>query len=296
MSSFSSTNDSHALVLPCMDSPISGRLYLVFTGVSVAFLLPVSIWIVTLGFQHWSRLRSSPEVMSFSDFYTYHLAVVELAGVSGIFISTVSGLFDHSDIFWWGAMVSMFPWCGQMLFPTFTCVERYLAVVQPVTYMRLRQASGVRLRNASAALVWLFCISGMLAVMLFGDVLERLSVVILVLMLTLLTVVMFCSLSVLRVLIRPRPGEAARAGPRLDQTKQRAFRTIVTIMGVLVLKFGGYLVCIMLGYSPLIPYHSQCVAKAVSVWFNLLSSLALPLLFLHRAGKLPGRKPKPGSG
>ncbi|KAK2899464.1 hypothetical protein Q8A73_012593 [Channa argus] len=54
-------------------------------------------------------------------------------------------------------------------------------------------------------------------------------------------------ISVLCVLIRPGPGEVGKDRERVAQSKQKAFYTIMSIMGVLWLLFVGILVCVWLG-------------------------------------------------
>ncbi len=100
----------------------------------------------------------------------------------------------------------------------------------------------------------------------------------------LLAVVSFCSLAVLG-LKHPGPGEGGGNRERDAQSKQRAFNTIMAIMGTLLLWFGGCLVCTAI-YSLLLRSSSnQCVVIVSSFWFSLPSSQVLPLLFRHRAGK-----------
>lgn len=50
-----------------------------------------------------------------------------------------------------------------MFFPLMTCVEHYLAVVHPITYLSLRKAKGIRIRNITAGRIWLliFAASGL---------------------------------------------------------------------------------------------------------------------------------------
>ncbi|KAK2863416.1 hypothetical protein Q5P01_002949 [Channa striata] len=113
---------------------------------------------------------------------------------------------------------------GQIMFHVLTCVERYLAVVHPITYRGLKRSG---------------------------------------------------------------PGEVGKDRERVDQSKQRAFYTIMSIMGVLWLLFVGVLVCVWLGFTatPLMSYRVRCVEMISAIWFNLPNSLLLPLLFLHRVGK-----------
>ncbi|KAF7644522.1 hypothetical protein LDENG_00220650 [Lucifuga dentata] len=91
----------------------------------------------------------------------------------------------------------------------------------------------------------------------------------------------YCSLSVLCALIRPGPGEGGGDRERVDQSKLRNHHAIT---GMLVLRFGGHLVCSWLMSSGL--SVDVCMLSRLVLWLNLPSSLVLPLLFLHRAGKL----------
>ncbi|XP_034722294.1 uncharacterized protein LOC117941363 [Etheostoma cragini] len=212
------------------------------------------------------------------------MAAVELISFLGccffccVFYSDLQGM----KLAGFYALHIIFP--GQILFHVLTCVERYLAVVHPVTYLGLKQSGGVRIRNVSCGCVWLLCVgwSGVLAVFRpFIPVLPFLSLLIFSLL-----VVSFCSLSVLCVLIRPGPGKVGGDRERVDQSKQRAFCTIMAILVVLLLMFAVSLGGCALYTASILSYTGTCVALASALWLNLPSSLVLPLLFLHRAGKL----------
>ncbi|KAJ4918612.1 hypothetical protein JOQ06_027846 [Pogonophryne albipinna] len=162
--------------------------------------------------------RSSSSATSHSDHFTYHSIFMQLNEFLGIALFFTGGFIGLRKMFDLGIALLIVPSVGKALFHLLTCVERYLAVVHPITYLGLRQGGGVRIRNLSIGCV---CIS------------------------------------VLYVLKRPGPGEVGGNRKRVDQSKQRAFYTIMAITGVI-----------------------------------LLSSLMLPLLFLHRAGKLQCCKQK----
>lgn len=100
-----------------------------------------------------------------------------------------------------------------------------------------------------------------------------------------LVVFSFCSFAVLRVLRQPSVGGEVKQ--RVDQSKQKTFNTIKTIMGTLVLRIVGNLVCNVINVRQQFSLKDQCMVIILSFWFGLPSSLVLPLLFLQRAGKLP---------
>ena len=98
-----------------------------------------------------------------------------------------------------------------------------------------------------------------------------------------LIVMMLCSISVLCVLIRPGPGEQGGDRQQVDKSKQRAFYTILTILGVLLIRCTWNLFWLILNLTRV---RVNCVVMVCGAWVNLPCSLLLPLLFLHRAGRL----------
>ena len=277
-----SVNSSSSHLYTCLDSRAGLIISVAYSVTKNILILPLSTFVLYLGHQRWRRQRSFATT-SHSDIFTYNMAAVELICAFGgiaFFCGVYTGLSELVRVELY-AYFMVFP--GEMFFHILTCVERYLAVVHPVTYMGLRQSGGVKIRNISIVCVWLlsFGWSGV------AGGIDLPYIPIFCALVVASVVVSFCSLSVLRVLIRPGPGEVGGDRERVDQSKQRAFHTITTIMGVLWLWFAGFLVCLALKYSNLLNYNDTCRVLLSGFWFSLPSSLVLPLLFLHRAGKLP---------
>ncbi|KAL3050876.1 hypothetical protein OYC64_001198 [Pagothenia borchgrevinki] len=220
----------------------------IFTALYVVYILlvPLFIFVLYIGFQQW-RKQGSAATTSHTDVFTCHMVILELIGVVGDTMYCYGIYTDGQFIIEVGLGLFAVVSPGQTLFHLLTCVERYLAVVHPVIYLRLRQGVGVRIRNISIGI------------------------------------------SVLFVLIRPGPGEGGGNRERVDQSKQRAFYTIMTIMAVLLLRFLSSIVTT--AFFVLMSGTCQDYVLTWSLfWFNVPSSLVLPLLFLQRAGKLPGCK------
>jgi len=214
------------------------------------------------------------------------MVILEFIGVVGETMSCYGIYTDGQFIIEVGSGIFTVVSPGQTLFHLLTCVERYLAVVHPVIYLRLRQGVGVRIRNISIGCVWCICfISASLQVIILGTVISDF-----VLLVFSSIVVCFCSISVLLVLIRPGPGEGGGNRERVDQSKQRAFYTIMAIMAALLLRFLSNLVFTSLYISSVLGDCGEKVLMWSLIWFAVPSSLVLPLLFLQRAGKLPGCK------
>lgn len=97
-----------------------------------------------------------------------------------------------------------------------------------------------------------------------------------------LIIISFCSLSALCVLNHSGPGEHGRDKVKVDESKQRAFYTIMAILGVLMLRCVVNLVWSM--RSLLNGGINECVAIITEVWVSLPGCMVLPLLFIHKAG------------
>ncbi|KAG8005906.1 hypothetical protein GBF38_004961 [Nibea albiflora] len=289
-SSFNSSGSSVHLPIVCIESTPGIFIFVAFFVANV-FLLPLFILVLYLGYRRGRQQRpgSAAGMTSHSDIFTYNMMGLELISVLGCCFYCCGALTNVKVMISVGMYVFSITSPGQTLFHLLTCVERYLAVVHPITYLGLRQAGGVRIRNISIGCVWLFSLgSPVLTKVCLGSYAAS------VLLGFSLLAVSFCSISVLSVLIRPRQREVGGKREQVDQTKLRAFYTIVAIMGALVLRFAGILFSHAV-YSSILTEDS-CVVGLSLFWLTLPSSLVLPLLFLHRAGRLPGceRSTEPG--
>ncbi|XP_078020501.1 uncharacterized protein LOC144459765 [Epinephelus lanceolatus] len=275
-SSFSS-NDS----LPdCRFTGPASFLFITHYITNILLLLPLCILVLYLGLQRWQQQRSTSTAaaMTHSDSFTYHMVTMELVGVLGSIFNLCGVFLYRSDILLLGKYFWSFTWYGEAFFHILTCVERYLAVIHPVTYLTLRGERGIRIRNISIGCVWLLSVGSISFVIIKHFILLDFCFLILSLI-----IVSFYSLSVLCVLIRPGPGEQGGDRERVDQSKRRAFYTILAILGVLLLRSSANLAWASLH---MLRQGSECTTTAATDWFNLPSSLVLPLLFLHRAGTL----------
>lgn len=272
-------NSFYPAYLHCYTTGTSSIVYTSFLITHICLLLPLCSFILQHGHQQWQLNRSSCSavVMSHSDCFMYHMVTMELISVVGCAVSCVSIYTRDFTMLTVGTYTVGFNWVGGIVFHVLICLERYLAVSHPITYLNLRNERGVRIRNVSAGLVWLFCFNSL--VLATYQVFTCLEIVILVIS---LTTVSFCSVSVLWILIRPRPGDKTKDRERIHQSKQKAFNTIIAILGVLVVKFVFNITWEVLVLSA---GNEPCVILTCCSWFNLPANLVLPLLFLNRAGK-----------
>lgn len=265
----------------CMNSTTGMIAVTTYTITSCLVILPLCVFILCLGFQRWRQQRSSATT-SPSDLITYHQLVIELLNIFGYIISCC-GLQAHLTEM---VMLGVYLWyvnlAGQMNFHLLACIERYLAVVHPITYLSLKKKKGIMLRNVCIGSVWLFCF-GIIFIMFLKKSIFT-SIIPISLVVFVIVVVSFCSLSVLSVLNRPGPGDRGRQ--HVDKSKLRAFYTIMSIAAALMFRLGSYIVIIAMHALPQLAETTRCGILLSSSWFGLPSCLMLSLLSLHRAGKL----------
>ncbi|KAL3046058.1 hypothetical protein OYC64_004131 [Pagothenia borchgrevinki] len=211
-----SSNDSllHQILpneMECLISRPSSLIFLSFYITITLLILPICIFVLYLGLQRWRQRSSTSSTTSHSDIFTFHMVLIELVDYSG-FTLYLYGLYTvHVIIYRVGYFVVCFTWYGRNSFHVLTCVERYLAVVHPVTYMNLKGERGVRIRNICIGCVWLIFIA-----VTPLNIEKPLFYFDLSLTIIALGIVFFCSMSVLCVLIRPGPGEQGRDRKRVD--------------------------------------------------------------------------------
>ncbi|XP_030207051.1 hydroxycarboxylic acid receptor 1-like [Gadus morhua] len=176
---------------------------------------------------------------------------------------------------------STLTWFGRPLFQCCIGVERYLAVIHPLTFIRFKP---LRFRVVCSGLMWVAVTVILLSI---GKVDEPEGIITISFFMT-LSVIMFCCLSVLWSLKQPGPVETERTAGNI--IKRRAFN-------IISLNLGNLLVT----YLPTIVISSLKTILSLNIFFYLfisamcltvLGGIAQPLLHLQKAGKLP-RWPNP---
>lgn len=279
MTSSHSNYSHHSEDYICKDSSVIS-LNIAFFNVSRLFLLlPLSIFILYQGYQQWQQHRSF-QAVSHSDIFAYHLAAMELIWILGTALFYCGSYLKFPNIVAVGYFLSTMIFCGESNFHILTCVECYLAVVHPITYRVLKNTRGIKIRNICIAFVWMFCFlwcSLALAQYPATPIIPLFCILV-----SSLAVTSYCCLCVLYAL-----WEGSRDREQVDQSKQRAFFTIMAILGALCLLFLGSIITNSLTQSTLLSISFKCVAVVAGYWLNIPSCLVLPLLYLRRTGNLP---------
>lgn len=181
-----------------------------------------------------------------------------------------------------GIAVFLLTSAGQMFFHFLTSVDRYLAVIHPITYRALNKAKVIRIRNVTIGFAWVLSF----AMPFFTFVKGPVPIMFLTAMVTLYFILfLLLSLSVLCALSDKGPRREVGASGKLGQ-KLRAFYVILVILGVLFVRFTGHLALVVFVIFSFVGQTGPCEFILSEFWFGLPSSLVLPLLYLHKAGKL----------
>ncbi|XP_024657788.2 uncharacterized protein LOC112434389 [Maylandia zebra] len=295
-SSLSSLNSSvNSFESKCLDSKVSKVFYTIYTSMTILLFLPLYIFILYMGFQQWCQKSAhAGATTTNSNFFTYNMMWVESFGAFGSVFYTLGGYTNKITMIYVGMYMFTILLPVETLFHVLTCLERYLAVVHPITYMHLRQSHGVRIRNICAVCAWLQWVAWLGIHLLLGY--QFSNMLLLSYLGVCMVIVVFCCLSVLHVLNLPRPGDVGHNKEHVDQSKLKAFHMIMVITAVLLLRFFGLMICYVIRNMSLIANKDSCTLMESSVWLSVPSRLVLPLLYLHKAGKLSCCRGKKNSG
>ncbi|XP_013878056.1 somatostatin receptor type 5 [Austrofundulus limnaeus] len=167
------------------------------------------------------------------------------------------------------------------VFQTCICLERYLAVVHPILFIRFKP---LRYRLVSCVFDWLLILLNVIfrAFVLSFDI----SVYFFIAKsLLFFFVLLYCGISVLLVLKQPGPGDKVRNSENSNSMKRKAFKVIAVTL--VFTSMTQLLQVTMLGPTILQPSLKLLLQVTLfSLAVNILSSFVTPLLFLQRAKKL----------
>jgi hypothetical protein len=217
-----------------------------------------------------------------SEVFTLNLAVSEiLFCLSAVFVFVYMHL-PIPPLLAIAGFFSGFIIPGRPLFQFCICFERYLAVVHPVVFLKYRP---LRYKVGCSGLVWLYLIGFCFTTMWVKEQQIVIYYVSLCEVMALLSLMLFCCLSVLRALKQPGPGEGERGRDGTNNMKMRAFKIILIIMVSMMI---NYLPWVMVfPFIGILDLGQFLYATYICLFISVVSGFVQPLLYLHRAGKLP---------
>ena len=110
----------------------------------VLFILPLCILVLFVGHQRW-RQRCPGATLSHFDILTYHLVAIEILNVIVAILNCWISYAYLPSL--WIALQATFSvtFPGQLIYQCLTSIDRYLAVVHPIIYLRLRNRNAVKI-------------------------------------------------------------------------------------------------------------------------------------------------------
>ncbi len=225
----------------------------------------------------WLMIRTRRRVAT--EFLNLSLSVCEIGICLNSLVFILSMWFSRLvilDLFLIGLTFT-----GRPLFHCLICVERYLAVVHPVTFLKYKP---LRYRVICCTVAWSINLGSCLFYM-YNSTSENtqanawFSTVQLTLV---FSIQLFCLVAVLRALKQSGPGERGKERENESPMKRRALYIILITTVTMIILYFPFAIT---GFSVLFTADSS-----PSVWFTgltcfILAGFVHPLLYLHRAGK-----------
>ncbi|XP_056587674.1 G-protein coupled receptor 4-like [Triplophysa dalaica] len=237
------------------------------------FGLPTQFYVV------WLIVKESGTILP-SEFFSLNLSVCEIVNFLNCLLFMLSVLF--SSFIKIAHSLSGLGITGRPLFECLICVERYLAVVHPVTFLKYKP---LRYRLICSTAAWIISLGSCSATRFLGGTQNFTghSWFFSVQFVVFLSVQLFCCLAVLRALKQSGPGERGREREEENHMKRRAFNLI------LIITVNMIIINVPMIVSGVITIFMQQNIPALWIPSNIcyvLAGFVHPALYLYRAGKL----------
>ncbi|XP_069016638.1 proteinase-activated receptor 3 [Embiotoca jacksoni] len=251
-----------------MPAVIIWYLCLQFTNMVVG--IPANIMVLWL-------IRRNKGDSSTSDIFILHLAVLDMLFCFITPLELVNIVFLTSSSSWYVLRFFYGVKDSSPLFLSCICLDRYMAVVHPITFAELKDRQH---RAALATTVWLITLP-YAAGKCVGNI-RNFEEVFTVMILSTFAFMVFCNISILWALRQSSPGRDER-----HPVKKRAFKLVLVILAIIV--FNYFPPVALLPFQDYFsPEVFRCYIHYIAFGLMDFSSSIQPMLYLSRE-KLPCR-------
>ncbi|KAG9277400.1 G-protein coupled receptor 35-like [Astyanax mexicanus] len=239
---------------------------------NILLVLPLNIYVIVLLFPR--RCVIEP-----SDIFSLNQAVVE---TFFMFLAPFHGLCSlslHLCLFKPLGFLLATSMASRCTLQCFVCLERYLAVVHPVTFLRYKPA---RYRVACSVLTWIFSFAiGFTGMFTYPTLPYNVFAFMLALV---LLIDMFCCASILKRLKHPGPRDMESDAGESNAAKKKAFQ--VVSINMLMFLIQKILTTIAFIIEQSLSEYAFGLPVMTGLAVNTVTGLFQPLYVLHRSGKL----------
>lgn len=172
-----------------------------------------------------------------------------------------------------------FLFSGRPLFMSSICLERYLAVVHPVTFLRYKL---LRYRLAETVIFWLTVLVCCIILTLVPQ--PAIARVCFSISFSLFLVQVYCCVGSLCALMRPRPGDRNGTSNRMNAGKLNAFRIILIILVTEAITFVPYFFAII--FPTLLSINERSMMFCIASYGSVITGLITPFHYIYKTGKL----------
>ncbi|XP_026089813.1 G-protein coupled receptor 35-like [Carassius auratus] len=252
-------------------SPLDSARIPLFS-INVLFGLPTHSYIIWLIVKGTGGIAS--EYLNFNN--SLCEICISLDFLIFILASYISSLFPLA-MFLQGLTIT-----GRPLFQSLICIERYLAVVHPVTFLKYKP---LRYRVICCIAAWIITLGSCLfcLIMFFFSTVAMHACFYSVQFLLYLPIQLFCLVAVLRALKQSGPGERGREREEKNHMKTRAFYLILITTVTMTIT---YVPTTVTGIFTIVLDQLNLIVWIPSMICFILAGFVQPVLYLHRAGKL----------
>ncbi|XP_051537037.1 chemokine XC receptor 1-like [Myxocyprinus asiaticus] len=229
------------------------------------------IWLIVTGTGSGSGIASG--------FFNLNLSVSEIGNCLNCLFCVLDYFtpFTSLKAFLFGLGIT-----GRPLFQCLICIERYLAVVHPVTFLKIKP---LRYKVICSTAAWIITFGSCLCCMLILVLFDSYIYVWFFLLhfIFFLSIQLFCLLAVLRALKQSGPGERGRERGEENSMKRRAFYLILITtvnMGIV------YVPLTISGFFIIMTQQNIDESYFIGFFFFVLNGFVQPVLYLHCTGKL----------